>query len=86
MSDRPGPLLPASVQPLVLPPFSNASVRGGVELREEDQVGDSDPLDVEMAGEDGLGAPEASHWDTEADAKDKEELGWLEDDDIEDWD
>ncbi|TXT13660.1 hypothetical protein VHUM_01027 [Vanrija humicola] len=80
------PLLPVSVQPLVLPPFSNTGRRGGVELKDDDQVDDADPLDIEMAGEDGLGAPEASHWDTEADVKDKEELGWLADDDIEDWD
>lgn len=45
-----------------------------------------------IAGEDGMGVvPDRQGWDTEEavaapDRADQEELGWLEDDDIEDWD
>lgn len=59
------------------------------ELTETSGPDASDLGDAQIAGEDGLGVvPERQGWDTEetADRAEEEELGWLEDDDIEDWD
>lgn len=64
----------------------------GEELSSVSRQGDEDEsFDATVAGEDGLGVvPDARHpglWDEDADGKQgKEQLGWLEDDDIEDFD
>lgn len=73
-----------------MPPYVTARVASsGEELTETSGPDASDVGDAQMAGEDGLGVvPERQGWDTEEAAAraDDEELGWLEDDDIEDWD
>lgn len=78
-----------SVQPLSLPPY--ATTQGPTNTEELAEFGPepTDGLHSQIAGEDGLGVvPERQGWDTAeaADPAEDEELGWLEDDEIEDWD
>jgi cell cycle checkpoint protein len=87
----PGPLLPSTVQPLTIPTFTNIRntlVRPDDELTAKDTNVEEEGYEEGAAGEDGLGGAAALGWDVGA--ADKEELGdekgWLEDDDIQDWD
>jgi cell cycle checkpoint protein len=86
-----GPLLPLSVQPMTIPTFTNIRntlIRPDDELTAKDNNVEEDGYEEGAAGEDGLGGAAALGWDVGA--ADKEELGdekgWLEDDDIQDWD
>lgn len=72
------------LQPLAFPPYS-ALQRRGLELTERDGE-DDDTLDDETAGEDRMGVVNGQGWEMDAGDKDEqEELGWLAEDDIEDW-
>ncbi|EJT50597.1 RAD17 isoform 4 [Trichosporon asahii var. asahii CBS 2479] len=84
------PLLPISVRPLTMPPYVTSTIASSSEELTETSGPDASDLGhAQMAGEDGMGdVPERQGWDTEeaAERAEDEELGWLEDDDIEDWD
>lgn len=72
------------MQPLALQSQSDIYV-GGDELGQTEADGDT--IDAEAAGEDGLGVPDVRKWeDDDTGLSEKAEaVGWLEDDDIEDW-
>lgn len=73
-----------------MPPYvTMAATSSSEELTETSGPEASDMTHAQIAGEDGMGVvPERQGWDTEetADRGEDEELGWLEEDDIEDWD
>jgi len=59
---------------------------GGPELGDNSRDnGDEDDFDAEAAGEDGMGVPDVRGWEDDDSGEPKEQVGWLEDDDIEDW-
>ncbi|KAK4685335.1 cell cycle checkpoint protein, partial [Tremellales sp. Uapishka_1] len=83
------PLLPASVKGLSLPPwqmYSSQANGSEDELTAKDTLLEEDERDD--AGQDGMGnVPSSQGWDMGEDyGEEKEELGWLDDDEIEDWD
>lgn len=73
-----------------MPPYVTSTIASSSEELTETSGPDASDLGhAQMAGEDGMGdVPERQGWDTEeaAERAEDEELGWLEDDDIEDWD
>ncbi|ORY20600.1 Rad17 cell cycle checkpoint protein-domain-containing protein [Naematelia encephala] len=80
------PLLPVAVRPLSLPPFF-VDATCSEELVAND-VPEEDDYESLAAGEDGLGTmPDGQGWDEEdAVAAEQEDMAWLNDDDIQDWD
>lgn len=82
MLTRTDNVLPPSVEALSLQ-VENGLYYGGTELEPRDNGGEAD-FDAEAAGEDGMGVPEVHRW--KDDEPEREQVGWLEDDDIEDWD
>lgn len=78
------------MQQLTLPPYAEAyGYADSQALSERDVTGADDEFGSEVAGVDGMGVPESQGWevwdDESQEVNQDEELGWLKEDDIEEW-
>ena len=80
------PLLPASAEPLSLPPFILVDSSMEEELKEKDVDTGDEQCEQSAVGEDRLGTITGQGWDDAGDLhQDEEHDSYLWDDDIEDW-